>query len=435
MRNKLFLLVLPALMALSGCSGVSASPKANLMAEDNLAHEEIFGAAVEAGELGLKKAAPRKLAELTSDFVKVGYQIAYKTADDTLSIRFVAAVKDAGVTAFWHRGLAQPNGYEGANVEGSRWKFKFEEYTTDVSGKESTKLYASLTDGTNTLTAGPSGTSGWTDYAGFAIYTVTGIPYDTYKDSYFAAYVNLADASDGNNKIKSQAIAVKIERDSTASKNRFFFDPTVKGHFLEGKINNVVRDGSDNSTHALVRAVEHDSGDNVASYSGLDMLTTDYFGSFYFDPNEHHFQYFGYNGFVKDTADIFFGAASLSGFNSPKFDGNFSVMVSRGSLNKIYGATTKTVTIAFSVSVDAKDGAGIFIAGDMTNWKANESYRLTWHAGNVWSGSFTIAIGTRLKYMRGKYDATAEWNWESGDGHYVTHETTSISCGSWESSW
>ena len=49
MKKRLLLLALPAFMALSGCSGISVSPKANdLMVEDTLAHEEIFGEAVEA---------------------------------------------------------------------------------------------------------------------------------------------------------------------------------------------------------------------------------------------------------------------------------------------------------------------------------------------------------------------------------------------------
>ena len=103
MKKRLLLLALPALMALSGCAGVSASPKANnLMVEDTLAHEEIFGEAVEAGEFGLRKAAPFKLATLTSDFVKMAYQIKFDdkgdgdASNDVISIRFIAAVKDAG---------------------------------------------------------------------------------------------------------------------------------------------------------------------------------------------------------------------------------------------------------------------------------------------------------------------------------------------------
>ena len=76
MKKKLLLLTLPALMVLSGCAGVSASPKANnLMTEDTLAHEEIFGEVVEAGELGLKKLGPRKAPTIDAAFSKIGYQI------------------------------------------------------------------------------------------------------------------------------------------------------------------------------------------------------------------------------------------------------------------------------------------------------------------------------------------------------------------------
>lgn len=348
MNKKLLLLTLPAIMVLSSCTALKANVKGNiLMAEDNLAHEEIFGEAVEAGELGLKLAAPYKLDALTSDFVKMGYQIAYKSADDTLSIRFVAAVKDAGVTAFWHRGIAQPNGYEGAEVTTGNWKFKFEEYTTDTTGKESTKLYSSLTDGTNTLSAGPTGTEGWTQYAGFAIYTVTGIPYTTYKDSYFAAYVNLADASSPSNKIKSQALAVKIEKDGTASKNKFFFDPNTYGHFLEGTINDALYDGGANG---LYRESANIPDGNYAWYENVPLKTTDSFGSFYYgidNQSKHHFQFFGAHDFFAESAG-FFEKASLSGYCKPILQGSYDLKISAGNANHVY-----TEAKSYAKSLDA----------------------------------------------------------------------------------
>ena len=169
MNKKLFLLALPALMVLSGCSGVSASPKANLMAEDTLAHEEIFGEAVKAGEFGLKKGAPYKLDKFTSDFVKIGYQIKFAengsgTADDTISVRFVAAIKNQNVEVQWHRGLAQKDGAEGANP-GSGWKYKFED-TNEIKSKT---MYSTLLGGGATLTVDSGEYAG---YAGFAIYTL-----------------------------------------------------------------------------------------------------------------------------------------------------------------------------------------------------------------------------------------------------------------------
>ena len=399
MKKKLLLLALPALMALSGCSGAPVSPKVNLMAEDNLAHEEIFGAAVEAGELGLKKAAPYKLATLEADFVKIGYQIAYKTADDTLSIRFVAAVKDAGVTAFWHRGIAQPNGYEGAEVTTGNWKFKFEEYTTDTTGKESTKLYSSLTDGTNTITAGPTGTTGWTEYAGFAIYTVTGIPYTTYKDSYFAAYVNLADASSPSNKIKSQALAVKIEREGTTSKNRFFFDPNTTGHFLEGTINDALYDGGANGLYRESAGVPDG---NFAWYDDVPLKTTDSFGSFYYgigDDSKWHFQFFGANEFFVESAGFFEKSTALSGYCKPILQGVYDLKISAGNANHVY-------TTASSYSEDVESLYPILYLDAGTSWDVAGARFEAYLFGNAetWINMTKVTINGKAVY---KCDLTA----------------------------
>ena len=139
MKKKLLLIALPALMTLSACSGALASPKeANLMAEDTLAHEEVFGDVAEAHELRM---GPRRAVTFDADFVKVGYQIKFEengegTADDKISIRFVAAIKDLGVEAYWHRGFAQPNGYEGANLGTElepNWKFKLDDAVVNES--------------------------------------------------------------------------------------------------------------------------------------------------------------------------------------------------------------------------------------------------------------------------------------------------------------
>ena len=114
MKKRLLLIALPVFMALTGCKPSPIRDKEyKYLQEDTLAHEEIFGEAVEASELGARIARPYKLATLTSDFVKIGYQIKFDdkgnadASDDVISIRFVAAIKDAGVTAYWHRCLSK----------------------------------------------------------------------------------------------------------------------------------------------------------------------------------------------------------------------------------------------------------------------------------------------------------------------------------------
>lgn len=421
MNKKLLLVTLPVLLAMTGCQSARVNNQlvnkalVSDMVEDTLAHEEVFGG-VE--DTHIFKANPAK-ATVGEPTVKIGCQIQFNdkntqsTADDTISIRFLAALSDGSVTAVWHRGLAQPNGYEGAEPDPTNhsgvWKYKFTDSTETTT---SSKKYDALNNGNVRIAAGEEGE--YEDYQCFVIYTLMNIPYEQFKDSYLAAYVSL-----GNN--NSKALAVKIEKDGDYPKNSFSFDPNVTGHFLQGTIN---------GSKQLIYATEHESGGNYASYSNLSLKTTDSFGSFYYS-KDSNFQFFGYNDFVQNTANLYFGASSLSGYNKPKFDGTFSVYISSSNPNKVYGSTTKTVSVSFATNYDTGMGKAIFIAGDMTNWKALADYRLS-NSGNDWSGTFTITIGTRVKYVVGPWDGGDGSRWESGDGHYIAHDTTSISVEDWE---
>ena len=437
MKKKLFLVALPLFMALSGCQAPRQSEQpqpenetpASQMSEDTLAHEEVFGGAEDTHALNFVKSPLR--APLTAASVKIGYQIQFddkdtpaNAADDTISIRFVAALKDSSVTAVWHRGFAQSNGSEGADVGGGKWKYKFsgEDYPVVLTSDEK---YDALNNGGVRIAAGEG------DYLGyecFVIYTLMNIPYETYKDSYLAAYVTLT----GENTINSKGLAVKVERDGTASKNRFYFDAGTTGHFLEGTIEGTLRDGSDDSTHALLTATEHGSGAYVASYDDLSLELTDSFGSFYYGA-DGHFQFFGYNSFVKDTASPVFEAASLSEYNKPKLAETITIYISRDYLNKLFGSATTTQSVTCSTNYDAGSGNAVFIVGDMTNWGFSASYRLEYSEGNNWSGTFNIPLGSRVKYVVSNWDCSNSWSrWESGDGHIISSSTTSISVAGWQ---
>ena len=324
MNKKLLLLALPAFMVLSGCGArgfeqPEERPEAAIseatVAQEEDAHEFV-------------RTAPAKAASLNAESVKVGYQIQYSDNgddDDTISIRFIAALKDRDVTAFWHRGLAQANGNEGADVGGGVWKYKF----SDTSTHQSTIFYDALNNDGVRVVAGQG------DYAGyecFAIYTLMNIPYETYKDSYLAAYVTL----NGENTINSQAVAVKIERDGTASKNKFNFDPTITGHFLQGKIND--------QNNSFVRATENPGGNNFAAYYGINLLNTDSFGSFYYSPS--HFQFFGYSTYF--TEESKYNESSLGEYAAPKASGTYNLYLSsnENKHNHVYTAEGHIWTIA-----------------------------------------------------------------------------------------
>ena len=170
------------LISLSACSGALASPKeVNPMVEDTLAQEEVFGATDEIGDLRVTRMNPRRI-EFAADFIKMGYQIKFDdkgdadASNDVIHIRFVAAIKDSNVLAYWHRGFAQPNSAEGANTKGETWRFKL----NDGVVNESQKIYSTLTDGGTPIEAGVAGE--YAAYEGFIIYTLLNIPYETYRD-------------------------------------------------------------------------------------------------------------------------------------------------------------------------------------------------------------------------------------------------------------
>ena len=345
MNKKLLLLTLPAFMVLSACGGrpvekpVEELPAAQ-MSEDTVAHEE--------GTEQLVRTTPLR-ATLTSEYVKVGYQIQFNangegTADDRISIRFVAALKGEVTTAQWHRGLAQPNSNEGADVGSGVWKYKFSD-----DALPSTVYYTALNNDGVRVAAGEGEFVG---YDRFAIYTLMNIPYEAYKDSYLAAYVTLT----SSNTINSQVLAVKIERNGTASKNSFYFNATA-GHFLQGTINNTVRDGR---TEAVLAATEYDSGNYYATYNNLALKSTDSFGSFYFGNN--HFQFFGNTSFFDGSRLYVDGSASIGEYNSPKADGTYNV--------KVYSGSTPTENHVFTSSTVAGANQN-YILKNMQNWIGN----------------------------------------------------------------
>lgn len=342
MKKKSVLLILPALMVLPSCANASIqSRNSNIMVENTLANEDIFG---EAEQMKFEKKEARKLDPLSKDFVKVGYQIKFDendegTADDTISIRFVAAIKNEGVTAYWHRGLAQANGYEGAAPDGVNWKFKFNDGITN----QSTVKYTALNNGATRIVAGEGE---FADYSHFVIYTLKNIPYETYKDAYLAAYVTLTDTTNGENVVNSKGVAVKVEKNGTASKNRFYFNPDITGHFLQGTINGVLRDGSDDSTNSLLRATEYNTGDNYAAYYNTQLTTSDSFGSFYFSLS--CFQFFGYTGYFTDES-YFDESSSLAGFVSPKVSGKYHLYLSADEEHELENHVYTTPVYDWSV--------------------------------------------------------------------------------------
>ena len=331
MKKKLSLIILPLFLLLSSCSNINLNN--NLFKEDTLAHSEIFGDInTYYQKLGNNK---RHLLNLDSDFVNVGYQSQYDENNDKLSIRYVAAIKDANVKAIWHRGLAKGDGTETKAFNSGIF--------------ESKKIYKSLKNGEEIITAGEGE---YLNYEGFIVYTLTNIPYSTNKDSYLAAYLTLTDLDDETNKIETDVFAIKVEKNnSNNSVNTFSFDNATDGYFLYGSFN-----GQNSFKYEDSATI---GNNNIASYSNLELDEDDNFGSFYFDGSS--FKYFNYETYF-DHSFGFFDEDSLDGYVSPKLGGKYTLYVSSGggTLNHIYTSASYfdlDITLYFKPGKWVKDGA------------------------------------------------------------------------------
>ena len=404
MKKRILLALLPAAMALAACSGIQSSPKqANLMLEDTVAHEEVFGAAEELGNLRFVKKNPYR-AQFASDFIKMGYQIQFDAhgegdADDTISIRFVAALKNSNVEAYWHRGFAQPNSYEGAYVNES-WKFKL----TD-EGKESLKIYSSLTNGNTSISAGAGD---YADYEGFIVYTLTNIPYETYKESYLGAYVEIVDPNGELDTKKSDFAVIKVEKqDANQSKNAFTVPAAKFGkHFLQGTIN-----GEPTIVFEDETILEDDK--NFASYKDLTLLADDYFGSYYLSTTS--FQFFGHD-FFAESVDLFDESDVLAEYVSPKAAGTHTLFISKGDghVNHVYSTkdgVSKTFTINSIPSWVGDNNATVFawvVRSNHVGYWAETSYA-SHDESLTFSAPDNISLVVLARFAEGTLVSQASW--------------------------
>ena len=269
MKKKLLLIALPALMALSGCANIQKEqPKveeqpAIELEEDTVAHEEIFGEAVEAKQPAIKK---MDVVDTQSAY-KVGYQIHFDDKgttsgdgyedDDTISIRFIAAINDEYSSMVWSRGVATKNG-----VETKAFGDKRSDGTTPLA---STVVYSSLCNGAgNDVMEANQGA--YVGYTGFIVYSIRNIPYKANKDSYIGVSL-LMDA------VQTDFYAIKIGTNAghTASANTFKVANGKSGFLLAGTIA-----GSAKTIDADAKTKEQWDGQNAASFT-LDLEADDNF--------------------------------------------------------------------------------------------------------------------------------------------------------------
>ena len=240
MKKKLLLIALPALMVLSGCANVQKDqPKVEEQPvvefeEDTVAHEEIFGEAVE-----IKQPAIRKMGELDDKTAyKVGYQIHFDdksdgdASNDVISIRFIAAINASYSTMVWKRAFTEVSGNQ---------KLTYSENSSDAEhgypSLRSTVVYHSLSNGGEDVMVAEEGD--YSAYTGFIVYSLTNIPYEDYKNSYFGVSLTLTPAE--GDAVHTDFYAVKVEKNAggTASKNTIVLPYEKNGYYLYGTFGGV----------------------------------------------------------------------------------------------------------------------------------------------------------------------------------------------------
>ena len=261
MKKKLLLIALPAMMALSGCARVNLQPALNnnasldAVVEDNVSHDELFGASKE-----LKGPAIRNMNTVNPDFdYDVGYQLHFEEGsvidsepddDDRISIRFVAALRTNFSKIVWSRGFTSNNGVEKLTYSSNSSAPGYPELESKV-------IYTSLSNGEEDRMV--AGEGAYDDCVGFAVYSLTNIPYKEYLNYYLGVSVTLTPAEGAA--LKSQLCVITVERDSTDAtrcKSKLLVQENEYGFKMFGLVNGVP--GSINADNPT-------KGSNAASFT------------------------------------------------------------------------------------------------------------------------------------------------------------------------
>lgn len=210
MNRKIFLGLLPTLMALTACGGVT--PKAyepELFLEDTEAHEELFGSLAE--PTTPIKSIRNEYEPVGSGEPLVGIQSKEYTTLGVkyIAIRFVAALDlDNPLTAVmaWERTMYAPDGSKSKSYD---------------ANLPCTKLYTQVYDGSSQIDVG----SVPGDYNRFVMYTMRNIPLNNYGNH----YLNVSLSLDG---VLSKTVSTSVDQTKQMA-----FPYNQSGYFLYGNFN------------------------------------------------------------------------------------------------------------------------------------------------------------------------------------------------------
>ena len=447
MKKKIILALIPALMALSSCNAITKqgiTPKQDNTVkeieflEDTEAHDEIFGKA----GFGGKNSGIRKISNIEYDPPAIGIQSMVDdkgdldSSNDTISVRFVAAV-DFGstveaATAKWHRTMFGTDGHVlDGRVETEKPCSKA--YTSLADPEEDGGVY-SIVDLNGSIY----------HYTHFVVYTMTGIPLETYANCYLTAYLTVDADGDG----AGEAVTSKVVATTVDQKTQFSFNKDNTGCFGV-KITGLDYEtfSKANSTKegywATFENVTLDGGDwFLFANRAIDLgnRSNDFFAVYGFDKlREGDHAYEGHpNGFYEFTQ------AGNSQFSVCPYDMQKYYFYVQNDTNKIFPKYSISKTVTLNPGVWAADNPNYELyVSDYNGFGVEKWYSLS-GSGSAYSVSLSnIPDGAILIFCRmnpsgtahdwaGKWDQTINLSILDGDTYSISGwGTGGTATGSW----
>ncbi len=257
MKKRFLLVVIPALLVLSGCKSPysAAATKVGNFKEDTLAHSEIFG----------QKLQPKFAPAIDDDtgesgtpsgftlVPKIGVQYSSLYDDNSkYAIRIVAAIGDiTDITATWKRGILQPNGEEKSSASFG--------LSHDVAVETA---YENIKNGEDDYTPATGEGTGFTHYV---VYTIYDLPAATDLSGYYL-FAELTLSRDGETDVVSKTAVTELKQSGAKVASL----PKDKKYFIMGTINGVA-----NSILPLDSSL---TDSNRARKTGINLKADDKFG-------------------------------------------------------------------------------------------------------------------------------------------------------------
>ena len=394
MKNKLFLLVLPVFLALTGCSlSQKKANEADLIKEDTALHAEFFGD-YDAVEAPMKMPARSTNADLVEPKVGVQFYSYKEDNKDYYAVRFVAAIASADVEAIWTRAVSMADSNQ----------------IKSMDTYESKSAYTSINDSGSIVYPYTISNS----YSRFVVYTMYKIP-ASYSNYRIIAYVTLYDTEDALPSVTSKAVVTSVGGDHVFAVSLDDFDGK---YFLEGTIG---------GSSKVVSADEDAQRGNKASFSNVNFAAGDKYGLFKLDTGSNVFQFFGNSTFFATASGFVSASTDISQYNVPSAAGPYTLFVSNGTdtQNFVYIIDVKTFTVT-----------------DMPDWTWNSTTIFAWVWDSNRQGCWKEASGsgTNVSFAAEKdiagfllvrcYEGTTKPNWdEHGDNlGRIYNKTGDITC-------